>query len=312
MVINSTDKYQRAGKPGWLKRRLPAGAEYEKLRKLLKGHGLTTVCQEAQCPNQFECYAKGTATFMIMGERCTRNCRFCAVTHGPTSPPDLEEPGRVAEAVAIMKLRYAVVTSVTRDDLADGGASFFAGTIRAIKKRMPATCVEVLIPDLLGDWDGLETILRAGPDVLNHNVETVRRLYPLVRPRAVYTCSVDLLKQAKRIVPNIPTKSGIMLGLGESEPELFDTVRDLLVAQCDILTIGQYLQPSPTHLPVKRFVPPDEFQSLQEKFLSLGFAGVAAGPFVRSSYEAEKLYQQAIGRLSDIKKTGYKSGWIAQ
>jgi lipoic acid synthetase len=235
---------------------------------------------------------------MIMGKLCTRNCRFCAVGHSPTGPPDPEEPVLVAEAVELMGLRYAVVTSVTRDDLADGGASFFADTIRAIKERMPATLVEVLIPDLQGDWDGLEKILEACPDVLNHNIETVGRLYPLVRPGAAYTRSVDLLRQVKRITPKIPTKSGIMLGLGESDEELFATMGDLLAAGCDILTLGQYLQPSPAHLPVERYVPPDEFQSLQAKAMKLGFAGVAAGPFVRSSYQAEKLYKQAAKRFS--------------
>ena len=297
-MMDTTDRQRHRGKPGWLKRRLPSGPAYERLRRLLQVHGLTTVCQEAQCPNQFECYAKGTATFMIMGKLCTRNCRFCAVGHSPTGPPDPEEPVLVAEAVELMGLRYAVVTSVTRDDLADGGASFFADTIRAIKERMPATLVEVLIPDLQGDWDGLEKILGACPDVLNHNIETVGRLYPLVRPGAAYTRSVDLLRQVKRITPKIPTKSGIMLGLGESDEELFATMGDLLAAGCDILTLGQYLQPSPAHLPVERYVPPDEFQSLQAKAMKLGFAGVAAGPFVRSSYQAEKLYKQAAKRFS--------------
>ena len=296
-MIDMIDGQRHNGKPGWLKRRLPAGPEYERLRRLLQGHGLTTVCQEAQCPNQFECYAAGTATFMLMGKRCTRNCGFCAVAHGPIGLPDPEEPALVAEAVELMGLRYAVVTSVTRDDLTDGGASFFADTIRAIKKRTPATLVEVLIPDLQGDWGGLEKILEAGPDVLNHNIETVCRLYPAVRPGAIYTRSVDLLGQVKRISPKIPTKSGIMLGLGESEEELLDTLRDLLNAGCDILTLGQYLQPSSTHLPVERYVPPDKFQSLQAKAVDLGFAGVAAGPFVRSSYQAEKLYKQATKRL---------------
>jgi lipoyl synthase len=295
--MDTTDRQRHRGKPGWLKRRLPSGPGYERLRRLLQVHGLTTVCQEAQCPNQFECYTKGTATFMIMGRLCTRNCRFCAVGHGPIGPPDREEPALVAEAVEVMGLRYAVVTSVTRDDLADGGASFFADTIRAIKERMPATLVEVLIPDLQGDWGGLEKILAAGPDVLNHNIETVPRLYPLVRPGAAYTRSVDLLRQVKRISPKTPTKSGIMLGLGESDEELFVTMGDLLAAGCDILTLGQYLQPSPAHLPVQRYVPPDEFQSLQAKAMKLGFAGVAAGPFVRSSYQAEKLYKQATKRL---------------
>jgi len=302
MTINTIVKPMRTAKPGWLKRRLPSGPAYEKLRQLLKRHGLTTVCQEAQCPNQFECYSQGTATFMIMGEKCTRDCRFCAVGHGPVGPPDSEEPARVAEAVALMKLRYAVVTSVTRDDLADGGASIFANTIQAIKERMPATLVEVLIPDLQGNRDGLETILQAGPDVLNHNIETVRRLYPSVRPGAVYSRSVDLLKTAKRIAPKTPTKTGIMLGLGETEAEIFETLDDLLTAGCDILTLGQYLHPSPRHLRVEQFVLPDEFQSLQGKALNLGFAGVAAGPFVRSSYQAEKLYRQAISRLSNFIK----------
>ena len=268
------------------------------MRRLLKGRGLVTVCQEAQCPNQFECYAGGTATFMILGRRCSRNCGFCAVAHGPVGLPEPEEPALVAQAVEVLGLRYAVVTSVTRDDLADGGASFFAATIRAIKERMPMTRVEVLIPDLQGDWTGLLEILRAGPDVLNHNIETVPRLYPRVRPGALYERSLDLLRQAKRIAPQTPTKSGIMLGLGESEEEVLATMGDLLAADCDLLTLGQYLQPSPGHLPVERYVPPEKFQSLEKNALDLGFAGVAAGPFVRSSYQAENLYQQARKRSS--------------
>ena len=299
MMTETTDRQRPAGKPGWLRRRLPAGPEYERMRRLLQGQGLTTVCQEAQCPNQFECYAGGTATFMILGRRCSRNCGFCAVAHGPLGLPDPEEPALVAQAVVVLGLRYAVVTSVTRDDLADGGASFFAGTIRAIKERMPTTLVEVLIPDLLGDWIGLEEILRAGPEVLNHNIETVPRLYPAVRPGALYSRSLDLLRQVKRIAPKTPTKSGIMLGLGESAEELLATLRDLLAAGCDILTLGQYLQPSPAHLPVERYVPPEEFQLLEETALALGFAGLAAGPFVRSSYQAENLYKQARKRLSE-------------
>jgi lipoyl synthase len=290
------------GKPGWLKRRLPSGPAYERLRRLLRTHGLTTVCREAQCPNQFECYAKGTATFMLMGSLCTRNCGFCAVGHAPIGPPDPKEPALVAEAVELMGLRYAVVTSVTRDDLADGGASFFVETIRAIKERMPATLVEVLIPDLQGDWDDLERILGACPDVLNHNIETVERLYPTVRPGAIYVRSIDLLRQVKRIAPEMPTKSGIMLGLGESDEELSETLEDLLAVGCDILTIGQYLQPSPSHLPVERYVSPDEFQLLQAKAIDQGFAGVAAGPFVRSSYQAENLYTQVTKSLIRKKK----------
>jgi lipoic acid synthetase len=287
----------KTGKPKWLRRSLPTGPEYEKIRQLLKSHDLTTVCREAKCPNQFECYGKGTATFMILGERCTRNCRFCAVGHRPENLPDPEEPERVAEAVVLLGLRYAVVTSVTRDDLADGGASFFAETIRALRKRSPTTLVEVLIPDLQGNWQALKTILDAGPDVLNHNIETVAALYPEVRPQAQYRRSLELLRQAKVISPLIPTKSGIMLGFGETHTELQQTWHDLLAAGCDILTMGQYLQPSADHLPVQRFLPPEEFTELETEALALGFAGVASAPFVRSSYEAEKLYRQAQRRI---------------
>jgi lipoic acid synthetase len=277
---------------------LPTGPEYEKIRQLLKTHDLTTVCREAKCPNQFECYGKGTATFMILGERCTRNCRFCAVGHQPEGLPDPEEPERVAEAVVILGLRYAVVTSVTRDDLTDGGASFFADTIQAIRRRSQKTLVEVLIPDLQGNWLALKTILEAGPDVLNHNIETVSALYPEVRPQAEYRRSLELFRQAKIIAPRTPAKSGIMLGFGETQAEIVQTWRDLLTAGCDILTMGQYLQPSSEHLPVKRFLPPEEFAELESEALALGFAGVASAPFVRSSYQAEKLYRQALKKIS--------------
>lgn len=289
------------GKPKWLKRSLPTGPGYEKIRRLLQGHSLTTVCREAKCPNQFECYGQGTATFMILGERCTRNCRFCAVGYGPETPPDPEEPGRVAEAVAQLKLRYAVVTSVTRDDLPDGGAALFAETITAIRRMQTNTLIEVLIPDLQGDHQALMTILNGAPDVLNHNIETVARLYSLVRPQARYDRSLALLRRVKESVPHIPTKSGIMLGLGETNSELKDTWRDLRAAGCDILTMGQYLQPSAEHLPVQRFLPPEEFEELAEKALALGFSGVAAGPFVRSSYQAESLYRKALRRMEDVK-----------
>lgn len=236
---------------------------------------------------------------MILGERCTRNCRFCAVGHQPEGPPDPEEPERVAEAVVILGLRYAVVTSVTRDDLADGGASFFADTIQAIRKRSPKTMVEVLIPDLQGNWQALKTILEAGPDVLNHNIETVSALYPEVRPQAEYRRSLELLRQAKTITPQTPAKSGLMLGFGETHPQIVQTWRDLLTAGCNILTMGQYLQPSSEHLPVKRFLPPEEFAGLESEALALGFAGVASAPFVRSSYQAEKLYRQALKRIKN-------------
>lgn len=284
----------RVGKPKWLRRTLPTGPEYENIRKLLKNHSLTTVCQEAQCPNQFECYGEGTATFMILGEKCTRNCRFCAVGHPPETLPDPEEPVRVAEAVVLLKLRYAVITSVTRDDLADGGASLFAETIRAVRKTSPKTLIEVLIPDLQGNWDALKTILDAGPDVLNHNVETVSRLYPQVRPQAIYERSLELLKKVKELQPQMVTKSGLMVGLGEKQDELVTTWRDILGSGTDILTIGQYLQPSANHLEVERFIPPEEFDDYAEKASADGFPGVASGAFVRSSYQAEKLYRKAL------------------
>lgn len=285
------------GKPKWLRRRLPTGPEYEKIRQLLKTRKLTTVCQEAQCPNQFECYGKGTATFMILGDRCSRNCGFCAVEHKPRSMPDEREPGRVAETVALLKLRYAVITSVTRDDLADGGASFFAETIRAVRRLSPTTLVEVLIPDLMGDGDSLQTILDASPNVLNHNIETVERLYPTVRPQAIYQRSLELLRQVRVRESEIVTKTGIMLGLGEEVEELRQAWDDLREVSCDILTMGQYLQPSSKHLPVERFVPPDEFERFQEQALVCGFSGVASGPFVRSSYNAEQLYRKAVKRM---------------
>jgi len=288
----------RVGKPRWLRRSLPTGPEYEKMRQLLKRSHLNTVCQEAQCPNQFECYSSGTATFMILGDRCTRNCRFCAVAHKPFGPPDPEEPERVAEAVEILGLRYAVITSVTRDDLADGGAVLFAETIRAVRRRRPQTLIEVLIPDLQGDWQALATIVEAAPDVLNHNLETVPSLYPRVRPEAIYTRSLALLAEGKRLNQQLPTKSGLMLGLGETREELERTWDDLLAAGCDILTLGQYLQPSANHLPVDRFVEPDEFNELERAALARGFAGVAAGPFVRSSYQAETLYRR-VRRMLD-------------
>jgi len=289
----------RVGKPKWLRRTLPTGPEYENIRKLLKNHSLTTVCQEAKCPNQFECYGEGTATFMILGEKCTRNCRFCAVGHPPESLPDPEEPARVAEAVVILKLRYAVVTSVTRDDLPDGGASLFVKTIEAIRKSSPDTLIEVLIPDLQGNWDALEAITQARPDVLNHNVETIARLYPEVRPQAIYGRSLEVLKKVKEFNPKMVTKSGIMVGLGESVDELMGTWRDIRRSQTDILTIGQYLQPSAEHLEVERFIPPEEFDTYAELATKDGFPGVASGVFVRSSYKAETLYKKALRALRE-------------
>ncbi len=287
----------RKGKPKWLKKKLPTGPEFENIRKLLKDSSLNTVCKEAQCPNQFECYSKGTATFMILGDKCTRNCFFCAVGHTPDGPPDPEEPLRVAEAVKAMQLQYAVVTSVTRDDIADGGASIFAETVNHIRQLSSKTLIEILIPDLQGDWPALAHIVRSQPDVLNHNIETVARLYPTVRPQAIYLRSLELLAKVKEFNPQMITKSGIMVGLGETRKEIITVMDDLLRSQCDILTIGQYLQPSRNHLPVARFVSPEEFEELKKLALERGFIGTASGPTVRSSYEAEALYRKVLPKV---------------
>ncbi len=280
-------------KPPWLKRRLPTDSSFQEVRGLIEKGRLHTVCQEAKCPNIWECYAHQTATFLIMGSRCTRNCRFCSVTPGPPEPLDPQEPARVAEAAARMGLRYAVVTSVTRDDLPDGGAAHFAATIRELRRLIPGTRVEVLIPDFQGDGSALLTVLAARPDVLNHNIESVPRLYPQVRPQADYLRSLALLKHARAFDSGIATKSGLMLGLGEETPEVRRTLQDLRAADCRILTLGQYLQPSPEHLPVIRYVTPAEFEDWRTSALQMGFAEVASGPFVRSSYHAGESFEKA-------------------
>ncbi len=284
---------QHAPKPPWLKKRLPSGPDFESVKVVINKSRLHTVCQEAKCPNIWECFSKHTATFLILGERCTRNCRFCAVTHGPLTPPDPKEPARVAKVAQAMSLQYVVVTSVTRDDLPDGGAGIFTGTILEIRNRMPHTKVEVLIPDFQGNAQALETVLKAHPDVLNHNIETVPRLYSTVRPEAIYARSLELLKRVHIFNATIPTKSGLMLGLGETSDEIHRTLQDLLEAGCRILTLGQYLQPTHKHLPVTRFVTPDEFNHWQKITYDLGFSEVASGPFVRSSYQAHELFQAA-------------------
>lgn len=281
-----------SAKPPWLKRRLPTGPAYEAVRSLLKKGGLHTVCQEAQCPNLWECFSEHTATFLIMGDRCTRNCRFCAVAHGPTGPPDVGEPEKVAQAVDQLGLNYVVITSVTRDDLSDGGAACFAAAIRAVRARCPETLIEVLIPDLQGDAGALEDVLAARPNILNHNIETVPRLYSTVRPEADYKRSLQLLQRANGTRPEIPTKSGLMLGLGETADEIEQTLADLHATGCRILTLGQYLQPSKQHLPVKRFVPPEEFDDWRAKAQKIGFVEIASGPFVRSSYHAKELFER--------------------
>lgn len=289
----------QTSRPSWLKKRLPSSAEPEKLRAMLSQNRLHTVCQQACCPNLGECFSRGTATFMIMGSFCTRNCRFCAVSHGTPYLPDPTEPNRVARAAKKMGLNYVVVTSVTRDDLPDGGASVFAQTVNKIHQIGLDTLVEVLIPDLQGDKSALKTVVDAQPHVLNHNIETVARLYTAVRPQAQYRRSLQLLKQARKYDANIITKSGLMLGLGETSDEIHATLQDLLDSSCRLLTLGQYLQPTREHLPVERFVHPEEFDNWRAIALEMGFAQVASGPFVRSSYQAHKLYQ-AVESVSNL------------
>ncbi|OGR15051.1 MAG: lipoyl synthase [Desulfobacterales bacterium RIFOXYA12_FULL_46_15] len=285
-----TEKLLKTGKPSWLKKSLPKGGDYQRVRNLLSNAGLHTVCKEANCPNMFECFSKDTSTFMILGSECTRNCRFCNVVCGPPSPVDPEEPSRVAKAALDLNLKYIVVTSVTRDDLDDGGAYHFAETIKEIKSMIPGhPKVEVLIPDFKGSMDALKTVLYANPDVLNHNIETVSSLYPRVRPEALYQRSLTLLQNVTVIDPTIPVKSGIMVGLGETTAELEQTMTDLFCHGCNILTIGQYLQPTQNHLQVEKYYSPEEFEILEKIAGRIGFSKVAAGPFVRSSYRAQEL-----------------------
>lgn len=274
--------------PSWIKRRFPPQEEWEGVQKLLRTLALHTVCESARCPNIGECFRRGTATFLILGNVCTRSCRFCAVAKGTPGSPDPEEPERVAEAARKLNLKHVVITSVTRDDLPDGGAGHFAATIMAIRRVLPQATVEVLVPDFQGKEEALSIVLAARPHVLNHNVETVPRLYPSVRPQANYERSLWLLGRAKEKAPDILTKSGLMVGLGETREEVEGVLRDLKSVQCDIVTIGQYLRPSVRHLPVAAYIPPEEFEYYREYALRLGFLGVASGPFVRSSYRAEE------------------------
>ena len=281
----------RKGKPRWLRKSMPKGGEYQRVTRLLSEAGLHTVCQEAACPNMFECFSKHTATFMILGSNCTRNCRFCNVTSNSPTPVDPDEPKRVADAVCKLKLTYVVVTSVTRDDLPDGGASHFARVIQAIKNAGPGIRVEVLIPDFQGDVKALETVGKAKPDVINHNIETVKGLYARVRPQAQYQRSLDLIQNVRERFPGLPAKSGIMVGLGETIEEIRTTFQDLYDHGCNILTVGQYLQPTRDHLPVEKFYSPEEFEQLDRMARDIGFEQVAAGPFVRSSYKAGELFE---------------------
>ena len=278
----------RERKPSWIRAQWPGGQRYGEIVALLRESALHSVCQEARCPNIGECFNRGTATFMILGDTCTRACGFCAVSSGRPAPLDWGEPQRLADTVQRLGLNYVVITSVNRDDAPDGGAAIFAACIDAVRRHRPACSVEVLIPDLLGDWDALQTVLSAQPTVLNHNLETVERLYPRVRHQARYARSLELLRRAAEYRPRIPTKSGFMLGLGERREEVSQLLCDLRAANCDLLTIGQYLRPSAKHLPVARYVPPQEFDDIRAEALSLGFAHVESGPMVRSSYHAEE------------------------
>lgn len=280
-------------KPPWIRARAPTHPEVGRLKTLLRAHQLNTVCEEASCPNIGECFAHGTATFMIMGRLCTRRCPFCDVAHGRPDPLDPEEPEHLARAVAAMGLRFVVITSVDRDDLRDGGAGHFVACTEAVRRHTPQTSVEVLVPDFRGRLPvAVDTLGRALPDVFNHNLETVPRLYKAARPGADYRHSLELLERFKSRYPGIPTKSGLMVGLGETNEEIVAVMRDLRAAGCDMITIGQYLQPSRDHLPVERFATPDEFAEFGQRARALGFTHVASGPLVRSSYHAE---QQARG-----------------
>jgi lipoic acid synthetase len=280
-------------KPTWLRARLPGGPGYHAVRQLVEQHGLHTVCQSAQCPNLGECWSRGTATVMILGNICTRSCNFCAIQTGRPTELDLGEPARVADAVARMNLRHVVLTSVARDELADGGASVWAATIRAVRHRNPQTAIEVLVPDFKGRLSDIDTVLGAQPDIFNHNVETVERLQKPVRVQARYDRSRAVLRHAK--ARGFTTKTGLMLGLGERPDEIEQTLRDVVSDGVEILTIGQYLQPTPRHLPVARWVTPEEFQHWKEFGLSVGLGVVESGPLVRSSYHADEQSQKYTG-----------------
>ena len=281
--------------PDWLKVKAPGSAGYIELRQLVRSEGLNTVCEEAHCPNIGECWDRGTATFMVLGDICTRACSYCAVNTGMPTTLDLQEPVRLAETVERLGLRYAVITSVDRDDLPDGGAFIFAQCIRQIRKRLPSCKVEVLIPDFQGDLDALAKVMDAKPDTLNHNIETVRRVFSRVRPKGGYDMSLELLANAKRLDRNAVTKSGMMVGLGESWDEIVETMRDLRSVDCDLLTIGQYLRPSDKHAPLARWYTPAEFDELRQEGEALGFRHVASGPLVRSSYHADEQHAAASG-----------------
>lgn len=280
------DNEIRIKKPKWLRVKLPTGESYKKVRALVDEHNLHTICESGNCPNMGECWGEGTATFMILGNICTRSCGFCAVQTGKPLDVDMFEPAKVAQSVKLMEVKHAVITSVDRDDLPDGGADIWVATVKAIRRKSPGTTMETLIPDFGGKWQNLQKIIDVAPEVVSHNLETVRRLTKQVRIQAKYDRSLEVLFRLKK--GGMKTKSGIMLGLGETEEEIIETIDDLSAVNCDILTMGQYLQPTPKHLPVAEFVPPQKFDEYREYALKKGFRFVESGPLVRSSYHAEK------------------------
>ena len=280
-------------KPEWLKVRAPGGPNYQRLRQMMRDLDLHTVCEEAHCPNVGECWEHGTATFMVLGDVCTRNCAYCAVSHGRPPKYDIEEPGRVAQAVADMRLQHAVITSVDRDDLPDFGAYIFAETIRQIKRRLPSCSVEVLVPDFQGKEPSIRAVLEANPDIYNHNTETVPRLYKKARPGGRYERVLNIFRTAKRIAPHVPTKTGMILGMGETIEEVQHVMQDLREVDVDILTLGQYLRPSDGHIALDRYVTPAEFRHLHDVGMAMGFRHVESAPLVRSSYHAWEQVQAA-------------------
>jgi lipoic acid synthetase len=284
--MSETLQKSKISKPKWLRVKLPTGENYKKVRGLVDEHKLHTICESGNCPNMGECWGEGTATFMILGNICTRSCGFCAVATGKPLEADIFEPARVAQSVKLMGVKHAVITSVDRDDLPDGGSEIWASTVRAIRRQSPVTTLETLIPDFMGKWDNLQRIIDVAPEIVSHNLETVRRLTKQVRIQAKYDRSLEVLLRLKQ--GGMRTKSGVMLGLGESEQEVLETMEDLRSVKVDILTLGQYLQPTPKHLPVAEFITPEKFQEYKELGMKMGFRYIESGPLVRSSYHAEK------------------------
>ena len=282
----SIETVVKTKKPKWLKVKLPTGEAYKKVRNLVSEHKLNTICESGNCPNMGECWGAGTATFMILGNVCTRSCGFCAVSTGKPEKVDVFEPGRVANSVKLMKVKHAVITSVDRDDLKDGGSEIWVNTVKAIRRQSPSTTLETLIPDFAGNWKNLQNIIEIAPEIVSHNIETVRRLTKTIRVQAKYNRSLELLLRLKQ--GGMKTKSGLMLGLGETHDEILETLQDLRSVNVDIVTLGQYLQPTPKHAPVEEFITPDQFEMYKNYGLELGFKYVESGPLVRSSYHAEK------------------------